>query len=144
MKKTLCLFLCACMLFALSSPAMASELDEPPTDEFITPRMIERDLSDEGIHLNGYYNIRLYARPDYVYANMGYQNSATCGIRLIVKVGSPYIGITYYTYDETTSTRSTHSHTHEWRAGNYLAYDAEARYLVNGSNIQSLAAHNLQ
>ncbi len=155
MKKILCLFLCVCMLLALSSPALAADLEEMMTTKIenenvlegaspASARMKEIYLDEEGIHLNGYFDVHLYARADRVSGRIGYQYKTTLGVNLYILSGSAITGWIADIYDKTTSSPDTYGHEHLWDSGNYFAISVVAKYLVRGSNIYSLSTSDLQ
>lgn len=156
MKKLICLFLCVCMLWTLGSPALAAEIDDPvaegPVDFEVlgdtsttsSTRMKERELSHDGVHLNWYYIVYLYARPDRICGRIGYQDKTTLGVNLYILSGNGITGWVADVYDKTTSSNSTNSHEHLWDSGIHQAISVVAKYLVRGSNIYSLSTSDLQ
>lgn len=158
MKKILCLFLCVCMLLALSSPALAADSEESftaeaetleikstePVEEPVMPMMVERTGFDEGQYLGGYYDLHFYARADRVYGAMGYQYQKTLGIRLDVITGILEAGLYFEPYHKTTYSYNSRNHEHMWDSGTILALEASASYSINGGTVNSLGGRDLQ
>lgn len=91
------------MLCAFGSPALAADSEGTMTAEIenenvseeaslASAKMKEIYLDEDGFHLNGYFDVHLYARADRVSGRIGYQYKTTLGVNLYILSGNGITG----------------------------------------------------